>query len=781
MRGPFGGVLEIADGVSREIVAIEILRLFPIVPPVDEAPAIEHHDRIVEARGAGSAETERPSVTAARAVQFCARERGLEYDADLSSFSALSLAGTKGADVLRAALSAFCERIACFHDEGRVHGDLRPELVGWCGAEPSILVSTEPVDAPALLRARLAAGAPPAAVAFVAPEVAEGAPASAESDVYSLAAVVYFALARRAPLGLLDVSRVFAIFGEEAAQTLIAALSPDVAARPDARALARLLQEEGEPERESESMMGAVLLTGGAAVFTGILALAVSRFSALGDLAKLAIALGTTLGILVLGALLARRGSESSGVGLLTVAAQLLWADAYLGLALLGYTESHLAWAAAGLCIGVAQALLAARFTSRVMGAFAALALAISALTLGLLLPSGSIAAALYAAGVGSVYLVIARVLAGQEDRTLAIPLQLAAVVATFASVALSLPALRLHALWSVVWPYVIAGLAVACGARTLGVALALLGPTVQALALYDEPAGPHFAAFATLGIAWLFGERLREPVRRAACVIAGVWAVASSALSVAAIARTPEALTLARHLAGPYLLAIGHLALKRRDHLHVAAGIFALAPVLQTAVFHRSLVAVLVVQSVGLTALACVARARSRDGALALLVVGLGASALAPAVVVLATRGDWSRVLLLPLAAAGMLLLALGRARPSQPEHRRALEVASVLVVGGVPLLSSLPEVESELAFAGLTLVSGVSLLGIALWRKRLFLALASSVLLLSLFTIQYFAKLSQAVHWGILCVGFGLVLLASGVLYEKKLKGVLPAREWE
>ena len=45
----------------------------------------------------------------------------------------------------------------------------------------------------------------------------------------------------------------------------------------------------------------------------------------------------------------------------------------------------------------------------------------------------------------------------------------------------------------------------------------------------------------------------------------------------------------------------------------------------------------------------------------------------------------------------------------------------------------------------------------------------------------VQYFAKLSEELHWGLLALGFGLALLAFATLYERKIKVLLPElRTW-
>ena len=60
------------------------------------------------------------------------------------------------------------------------------------------------------------------------------------------------------------------------------------------------------------------------------------------------------------------------------------------------------------------------------------------------------------------------------------------------------------------------------------------------------------------------------------------------------------------------------------------------------------------------------------------------------------------------------------------------------------------------------------------------LLVAVASGFLLLNGF-VQYFAKLHEAVHWGLLAVGFGVALLGLAILYEKKVKHLLPKlKQW-
>jgi hypothetical protein len=65
---------------------------------------------------------------------------------------------------------------------------------------------------------------------------------------------------------------------------------------------------------------------------------------------------------------------------------------------------------------------------------------------------------------------------------------------------------------------------------------------------------------------------------------------------------------------------------------------------------------------------------------------------------------------------------------------------------------------------------------LTVALLRWRLALALTSAAVMVLVLSVQYFAKLKSALHWGVLAVGFGILVLLAAALYERKLKQLLP-----
>lgn len=756
MNGAFGGQIEPVSGGSSERPDPALLELFRASPrPPEDEPEL-------------AGERARAIV-----ISFRARDETLEYDADLAAFAPLPLDGSLERDELLSALASVAERVALLHESGRIHGDVRPECIRRHADRTALLIPEVAVDPLQLLRVRLRSGACPADVAFAAPEVAEGVSASASSDVFALAAIVYRALTGRTPLGLSDARGSLDELPEETLELVARALSPDPLERPSARELGDVLRPGKVERRRKESVVSAVFVTGAVAVFTGFLGLSITRFGSLGELSKLAIAGALTLIVLGAGALLVRRQSPRSGIGLVTLGTQLFWADAYLCLTTLELEESLVAWTIAGLVLGATQAALAVRLSSAVLGWFAAAAFGVVALTLGLVLPSRDMGAAVYAAAVAVAYLVGARVLLARAATSVARPLGIVAGAALLASVGLSLPALRNLAPAAFAWPYLLGVLGLVAGSRPLAAGLVVLAPTLQALVLVDHRETTHVAAIVTLVLAAALGEKALPWVRVVLAAIAGIWALASTIAGLVFVVRGAEGSELAVFVALPYVLAFGHACVLRTEHRWVATVLGCTAPLAHALWYRDSLVPMALGLALGLGIL----RMRSsREW----LVVGLALAAGLPLVLAVGTRGDWSRVLFLPLASTGIVALSLVRRASSG--DRKALELSAVVVGVGAPFLLSLPSVVNDLGYSALALGSGTLLLVFALAKRRLFLGAASTALVLVLLGVQYFAKLSQAFHWGLLSLGLGLFLVTLAVLYERRLKAWLPRLgEWE
>jgi len=324
----------------------------------------------------------------------------LEYDADLGHTERLALGGS--APEWLETLSAVADFVAGLHAEGRAHGELRVGMLLRREREVLVVVPPAGVDAARVLAARLLSGAHPTEVAYAAPEVAHGSPAIPASDVYSLAALAFAAIVGRAPLALVDARAALSHLGEDVADTLIGALEPRPERRPNATALAFALRAAVGPERvraqkapggapaEAASILGAALLVGAVAVFTGVFGLALTRWGEVGAGMR-SLSLGVfTLAMFGAGAALLRFGNRRSGAGICVLAAQLTWADAWLLLSIVDLERSYAAWAIAGAAIGLFQCGLAARLGWVAMGGFGALAFSVSAVTLGLFLPIGT-------------------------------------------------------------------------------------------------------------------------------------------------------------------------------------------------------------------------------------------------------------------------------------------------------------------------------------------------------------------------------------------------------
>ena len=106
-----------------------------------------------------------------------------------------------------------------------------------------------------------------------------------------------------------------------------------------------------------------------------------------------------------------------------------------------------------------------------------------------------------------------------------------------------------------------------------------------------------------------------------------------------------------------------------------------------------------------------------------------------------------------------------------------RLLEVAGLLNFFGLLTLLSLPHCDEEFFYISLLIFGGLIVMALGVWgRRAMFVSIASVALLLNLI-VQYFAKLSQlGAPTGLLAVGFGIGLLLLAVIWEQKVKALLP-----
>lgn len=360
-------------------------------------------------------------------------ESGLRYGDSLEALEPLFAPVCSQVQRLEA-LAAVSLRLEALHEAGRVHGDLRPDAI-WCrGERVELLTSGAPLDAAALLKARLVAGAHPASIGFVSPEVIGGVQATSASDVYSLAALVVWALSGRIPLGQFDLRPIAAGLGKGLAPLLTQCLAPAAEERPPLSrlcdALERLteLRPAAEPRRREErepsagrapdgrpapakisGLLAVVLSLGGAFVFCGLLGVVLATWAGLPPFVQGILLAAITAGTAGLGVVLERRGYTASGLGLLVLATQLLWVNGMHAIISVDATKSELAYVALGGLVTLAAILLALRRQSVIGGVLATVASSVSAVALGAFLSTGShYGGVFYTALVGAVFVVLA-------------------------------------------------------------------------------------------------------------------------------------------------------------------------------------------------------------------------------------------------------------------------------------------------------------------------------------------------------------------------------------
>lgn len=104
--------------------------------------------------------------------------------------------------VLRAAtverlLGSLVEALSHLHGEGLLHGDIRPaNIMVDLSGRPTLI---DFGNARAAMAHRLSSLMPPPPLAYTAPELSLGGPATTATDIYALAATIHYAITGRAP------------------------------------------------------------------------------------------------------------------------------------------------------------------------------------------------------------------------------------------------------------------------------------------------------------------------------------------------------------------------------------------------------------------------------------------------------------------------------------------------------------------------------------------------------------------------------------------------------
>lgn len=585
----------------------------------------------------------------------------------------------------------------------------------------------------ALLRWRLSRGEHPETIAHSAPEVLDGQAPTPASDVYALAALAFELIAERPALGQLHPLEDMAAFPMVLRHALHRALRQDPAKRPALPELVQALRATAQSQEQRRaqgmpavpvlqttgqtgSMSGILvllLLLGGIFAFVGAIGFVTVGWDALGDGGRLALLFLLTGGIAGGGFLARSRGYTRSGLGLLVLSSQLLWANVAYVLMLQNLEDDPGAWTLASAFVTAVGFLCAWRWQSALMGVLSAAGFLIAALCLGAHLSSGTVVGAtVYVGLVALAAIGVARLGDRLGGLRLGVGYALLGVLCLGASACLALGVFAgdESVFFGLVWPYLMAGV---CG-----------------LGLYLRPRQPYYA-FAAIG----------------ACLLG-------------ALAPTVEALVRHEHL--PFLLVAAALGLG-------AVALSFLWPRLRQ---HRNLQLGLLLMglfnAVAAPGLLALVHCAGHDGGTLL------AAALEGPVEMVTT--DFVYIELV-LGIAGSLI-ALGWLFSEQSRDKlgyRLVEVAGLLLFFGVMTLLSLFEPDDYLSPL-VVLVGGLCVLGLGMRSKRAALVLAAAIGLLVNLSIQYFAKLSDVFPIFLLVLGFGLGFLALGILYERKIRHLLP-----
>ena len=396
-----------------------------------------------------------PEAGIAGLLPFTPQEGGLHYGGSFGGLIPL-FSPQLSVPARLSALAAVAARLEVLHQAGRVHGDLRPDTI-WCGVGGATLVSSaRAFDPPALLRARLIAGAHPASLGFADPEVVAGGKASAASDVYSLAALVVWTLSGRVPLGQFDLAPYAAGLGRGLDRLLRKALGPAGEGRPRLEALSDALGGLAQPgaiaasvtaprpapapapvqvaakpavgavqadfkpawseeprqapsESQVSGLLMVVLALGGTFVFCGLLWLVLATWVAVGPIGQGLLLLLITLGTAGIGRALEHRTYPRSGLTLLLLATQLIWVNGIHIFTSSGVNPDEKSIGALGLVVSGCSAWLAIRRQSVIAGSLSAIAMSVSAIALAKFLSTGSVhGAMMFTAGVGVSYAALA-------------------------------------------------------------------------------------------------------------------------------------------------------------------------------------------------------------------------------------------------------------------------------------------------------------------------------------------------------------------------------------
>jgi hypothetical protein len=379
-----------------------------------------------------------------------------------------------------------------------------------------------------------------------------------------------------------------------------------------------------------------------------------------------------------------------------------------------GLQDAPGAWAAAGGVIAGVAHLLAWLGRSTVLAAVAVPYLGVAALALGKHLSTGSVhGLAFFAALVTLAHLGVSTGLHLRGGAALGVPAAIGAALWAWVSAAGGFTALAHHT------PDEVFATAWPLGVTAVTLGVALLGPM------------PYRA-------------------------IAG-------AASYPLVALVPTALAFYHHE------SVAHLQLSVGCGFVVIAAAFH-APGLSTSTSRQVVTILPALVPVGIpTSILCLVKCGGKDG-LQLLVdaVATGGKVHETPFAYLASVVGTSGVLI------GLAFLFAPRAA-SRGAYRLLEATGLALYFGTITILSMTRM--SDWLYPLLIFGGGAVVIGLGTWQRRALLVAAASTMLFLNLWLQYFAKLHDQLPTFGLLLGFGLGLVAFGLLYERRVKHALPA----
>ena len=705
MQGPFGGAFEAGKDEAREAADP---RLVTLLAGDDEAPRT-------------------PGL-----VPLRAREGALVYEGALHGLSPL------GAGATLAQVESALRLLEELHAAGRAHGDLRPAHV-WVGESARLSFLAKPVDAGQLLRARLAAGADPADVDYVAPEILAGAGATPSSDVFSAAALVHAVMTGKpphgrprvvAPVAGLDGLVLRALDADPERRPRLSELRAEVAVaarQASASTVPRvaLIASPGAPTKharqETPVILSCLLAIGGLFVLSGALWLAAVSWDVMGSVGRFALLFALSIGTAIGSKKLEDRSYARSGFALLAIVTQLLWANGAYVIVLLDKDGSSGHWCALASIVTLVTFGFALSRRSVLLAILATVDAALASGLLGATISTGS------AEGPAIWCLLTAAFLAG-----------LATLGERRAGLRVGVP-------------------------LALGALAFLLSSWVSALVLLEDDLGWRGNVVFGLSWPWLlvavatgasFGlRRLEAKVYGGISFFAlGVFLTLTPTIQALAQGREVGIKYAATVIGAGLVIAAFRWPLLARDQglqlLSVLAGLVSL---------------------VAAPSILAMAKLTDKDG-LDLLRDALD--------VPFAERSAHPFFTLPYLAGTCAALVALGLVFSRDAERKlpyRALELAGIAAFTGTLTVASLAR-QHDLLYPAVLFTGGGVALGVGVfWRHLLLVVIPGGALVVNAW-IQYFEKLSDTVPLALLLMGFGVGVLVGGVLFERKVRPWLP-----